>query len=157
MLRTAVDQPLTIQLNATDADLPKNPLQFWLGRGAPADSRLDRITGVFAWTPTHDQLGTNVLEVLVADNASPPGFSTQQIVILVAPVNAAPTLLAEFRNETLTIQLHGADGKRYQLESSVDLIHWTAIRALDSGQMVELAPNAGDVNPPFQFFRAREL
>ena len=38
----------------------------------------------------------------------------------------------------MTIRVDGAAGKRYQLESSPDLIDWTELHVLDNGQTMLL-------------------
>jgi hypothetical protein len=154
-IRTMADELLTIQLTAFDPDLPKNPLRFWPGPGAPAGSTLDPSSGVFRWTPSAAQLGTNVLQVVVSDNAQPPALDSQWITIVVESAGKAPVLETQLRESTLTLWVNGVAGKRYGLEASSDLVHWIQINELEPGQTFQV-PGITDLARA-QFFRVREL
>ncbi len=63
---------LTVNVSATDGDLPANTLTFALGAGAPAGAAIDAATGVFTWTPTTAQApGDYTITILVSDGGSP--------------------------------------------------------------------------------------
>jgi hypothetical protein len=157
VIQAKVGEPLQIQLHATDSDLPKNSLTFWLGPGAPADSTLDVVTGLFRWTPSADQVGTNSFDALVADDGQPPTYAVQPITVAVAIADEAVFLQTEFQGQTLIIRVEGVTGKHYMLESSADLNHWTQVKALDNGQAMQLTLGPQELNVAYQFFRAREL
>src|SRR5207245_3151371 len=50
------------------------------------------VTGVFAWSPTQEQLGSNAFSVMVTDNGFPPLSATQTFVVTVVPSNNPPVL-----------------------------------------------------------------
>lgn len=60
----------TFIARAVDADLPHDRLAFSLDAGAPPGASIDPATGVFTWTPTAAQVGTNTFTVHVTDRGS---------------------------------------------------------------------------------------
>jgi putative Ig domain-containing protein len=59
---------LTFKANATDPDIPPEPLTFSLGSDVPAGASMS-LDGVFSWTPTEAQGGTYQFTVTVSDGA----------------------------------------------------------------------------------------
>ena len=83
----AVGQPLTIALNATDAD--HDPLTY-SAAGLPVGATLDPIAGIITWTPADGQQGTyGPILITASDGAR---SATRAITIVVTPINHAPTL-----------------------------------------------------------------
>ncbi len=77
-------QLLTFTNSATDNNVPPRPLVFSLGTGAPTKATINPSTGVFQWRPTASQApSTNVISVVVTDNATPPLSATQQFTVFV--------------------------------------------------------------------------
>ena len=78
--------------NATDPDLPAQPLTFSLQGTVPAGAAIDGSTGVFTWTPTEAQgpSGPHTFTVRVSDGIA---NTDQSITINVTEVNVAPSLL----------------------------------------------------------------
>lgn len=59
---------LTFTVNATDADLPANTLEFSLDATSTGNGMtINASTGVFSWTPTFEQAGSYSVEVSVSD------------------------------------------------------------------------------------------
>jgi hypothetical protein len=84
---------LSIQLTATDPDLPAQTLAWQLGPGAPFGMSLNPSTGLLSWTPAHSQSpSTNVITVTVRDNGSPSLSDSRNIVVVVNRVNHAPVV-----------------------------------------------------------------
>lgn len=76
---------------ATDSDAGQT-LTFSLS-GAPAGASINPTTGVFAWTPTESQGGSNyTFSVIVTDNGSPVLSDTKSITITVNEDNQNPTI-----------------------------------------------------------------
>lgn len=98
----AIGMTLTITNIATDADNPPEVLTFSLGLGTPANASINPTTGVFTWTPTPMQVGTNTFSVMVADNGLPPLSTTQSFAVVVMPSNNPPVLGA-ISNQMLTV------------------------------------------------------
>ena len=83
----------TLQLSATDTDLPAQTLTFSLVSG-PAGLTVSS-AGLVSWTPTEAQgPSTNTVTVKVADNGTPSQTATQAFTVSVREVNVAPTLAA---------------------------------------------------------------
>ncbi|MCF7762442.1 MAG: immunoglobulin domain-containing protein [Verrucomicrobia bacterium] len=84
---------LTVQVQATDADLPPQTLRYALSGREPAGALIDPVTGVISWTPTEGQgpLATQ-FSVLVSDNGTPSLSANQSFLVVVNEVNAAPTI-----------------------------------------------------------------
>jgi hypothetical protein len=81
----------TFDANATDADVPPDPLTFSLV-GGPTGAAIDPSTGVFTWTPTEAQgPGSFTFAVRVSDGI---GFTDAPISLTVTEVNEAPVLAA---------------------------------------------------------------
>jgi uncharacterized repeat protein (TIGR01451 family) len=86
----AVGMTLTITNVASDPD--GDQLTFSLGAGAATNATINATNGVFTWTPTGDQIGTNDFTMVVTDNGLPPLSATQSFTVTVVPSNTAPVL-----------------------------------------------------------------
>lgn len=83
---------LSLQLLATDPDLPPQTLTWQLGPGAPAGVVLSS-SGLLTWTPAVAQgPSTNLVTVTVRDDGTPPMTDTKSFSIIVNAVNHAPIL-----------------------------------------------------------------
>jgi hypothetical protein len=86
---------LAFTASATDSDLPAQTLTFSLDPGAPPGASINPTNGAFTWTPTEAQgPATNTITVRVTDNGSPALNDFETIVVTVAEVNLAPTLVS---------------------------------------------------------------
>jgi hypothetical protein len=66
-------EALTIELLASDSDLPVQTLTFSSDPGTPDGANIDPVTGVFTWTPASGQgSATYPITVRVTDNGEPP-------------------------------------------------------------------------------------
>src|SRR5207244_4515346 len=84
---------LTIQLNASDPDLPANALTFSLEPGAPEGVQIDPTSGLLTWTPNESQgPGSYTITVRVTDNASPQVSDTKTFKVTVNEVNNPPVM-----------------------------------------------------------------
>jgi large repetitive protein len=91
---------LTLQVNATDADLPAQALTYALGSGAPAGATIGS-TGGFSWTPGEvDGPGEFTVPVVVTDALG--ASVTQNFTVTVREVNRSP-VLAPISNQTINI------------------------------------------------------
>jgi PA14 domain./Ricin-type beta-trefoil lectin domain. len=87
-------QSLSLQLSATDSDVPANTLTFSLLSG-PAGLSV-AADGLLTWTPSEAQgPSTNTIAVKVADNGTPSLSATQSFVLTVIEANSAPVLSAQ--------------------------------------------------------------
>ncbi|MBX3732514.1 MAG: hypothetical protein KF791_07965, partial [Verrucomicrobiae bacterium] len=143
--------PLTLQLEATDAEQPVQTLTYWL-LGGPAGMTVSA-AGLLNWTPTEAQgPGQYPVTVLVTDNGARPLGTQVQFTVGVSEVNQAPVLAAVADREVnalspLTVQLEASDGDvpaqtlMYGLVSGPEgltvsaegLVSWTATLAQAPG------------------------
>jgi hypothetical protein len=78
----------TLTVTNTANSLNPGSLAFSLGSGAPTNASVGSTTGVFTWTPTAAQAGSNILSIVVADSAVPPLSSTQTFTVMVVATNS---------------------------------------------------------------------
>ncbi|MCF7763615.1 MAG: immunoglobulin domain-containing protein [Verrucomicrobia bacterium] len=84
---------LSFTIQGADADLPAQPLVYEMVSGAPEGAVLDRVSGVFTWTPTEAQgPGTVLIGVRVSDSVTPPLSVTRDLTVVVTEVNLPPTI-----------------------------------------------------------------
>ena len=93
---------LMISSQAGDPDSPPQALTFSLGSGAAANADINATSGVFTWTPTQTQVGSNFFAVIVTDNGLPPLSATQSFTVTVVASNNPPTLAA-ISNQTIAV------------------------------------------------------
>jgi hypothetical protein len=86
----AVGMTLIYTNSATDSD--GDQLAFSLGDGAPGNATLNATSGVFTWSPTQAQIGSNFFKVVVSDNGLPSLSATQNFSVLVVQSNSPPVL-----------------------------------------------------------------
>jgi hypothetical protein len=91
---TAVGLTLTLTNSATDPDSPPQVLTFSLQSGTVTNATLNPTNGVFTWSPTQSEVGTNVFAVVVTDNGLPPLSATQSFSVTVLASNHPPVLTA---------------------------------------------------------------
>ena len=104
--------PLTFAAGVTNGYLLAAPLVYGLD-GGPEGATMDPATGEFEWIPTEIQNGGHTLTVTVTDQNGRTG--SQDVVIVVSEVNAAP-VLAQIPDQmvnassTLTFTANATDG-----------------------------------------------
>jgi len=77
------NQLLTLQVFASDSDVPANAVTFRLGT-APPGAVIGTNSGVLTWTPNSSQgPSTNVVAVIATDNGVPPLSATQMFSVIV--------------------------------------------------------------------------
>jgi hypothetical protein len=84
-------QPFSLQLSATDSDIPANTLTFYLVSG-PSGLAVSSF-GMVTWTPSEAQgPSTNLVTVAVKDDGQPSLSATQSFQIVVSEINTPPIL-----------------------------------------------------------------
>ncbi len=139
---------LSVNLVASDADLPAQPLHFRLADGAPAGATVNS-SGVLQWIPGETEGGRTVtLGVIVSDSQSPELTATTTVTAHVVEANSAP-LLAPIRDQvvwegdllslqflgtdsdvpaqTLTFSQSGQDGLGTVLDSATGAFSWLPV------------------------------
>jgi len=82
--------PYSYDMDATDANA-LDSLSYAL-TVAPAGMTIDSVTGLIDWTPTTAQVGGQLVEVTVTDDASPALSASQSFTVDVAANNVAPVI-----------------------------------------------------------------
>ena len=143
---------LNITNSATDSDVPAQTLTFSL-LSAPTNAVINSVSGVLTWRPLVTQANTtNSFTVMVADNGTPSMGATQSFVVAVTnlpkPVISSPFLAAG----QLVLQVNGASGPDYQIQSSTNLFNWSAVLTTNSPAMPFVWTNS-TTGAPNNFFR----
>lgn len=82
--QVSLGNSLSVQLGATDADLPPNTLAFVLGTNAPDGMALNTSSATLIWTPSTAQTpSTNLITVSVHDDGTPSLSTTQTFEVVV--------------------------------------------------------------------------
>jgi hypothetical protein len=91
--RIVEETDLTLQMTASDSDLPANVLTFSLGPGAPSGAAIDPKTGSLTWTPSEQQgPSVSTITVTVTDNGVPALSASKTFTVSVLETNRAPVL-----------------------------------------------------------------
>jgi lysophospholipase L1-like esterase len=105
--------PFTLDLNASDPDLPPNVLAFGL-TAPPAGADIDAGSGLLTWTPAQADIGTNVLAVSVRDGGAPELTATQFVTVV---VSGPPVITSVTRaGNQIVIEWTAISNKTYQVE-----------------------------------------
>jgi hypothetical protein len=109
---------LTFTNIANDTDLPANVLSFSFDL-PDNGAQLNPTDGVFVWTPTEEQLGTNDFTIRVVDDGTPNLSDTTAFSIVVI---LQPTILSvtEFNGE-ITLTWSAIPGQNYRVLYKDDL------------------------------------
>ena len=82
---------LTVEVTATDPDLPVQTLSYVLGPGAPAGAAIGVLSGVFTWVPDpYSGSGTYPVTIIVTDNGAIPKSDSTTFTINVLPLKHPP-------------------------------------------------------------------
>jgi hypothetical protein len=97
---------------------------------------------------------TNPFTVVVADNGTPSLSTTQSFVVsvtnLVNPMVSSVTPIAG----QLVLQVNGASGPDYQIQSSTNLVNWRGVFTTNSPTMPFVWTN-NTTGSPMNFFRVQ--
>jgi hypothetical protein len=86
---------LTVDVTATDSDVPAQTLSYELGPGAPAGATIGALSGVFTWVPDpYASAGTYPVTIIVTDNGAIPKSDSTTFTINVLAVNHPPVFAA---------------------------------------------------------------
>jgi hypothetical protein len=144
---------LSVTNNATDTDTPTQTLTFSL-LTAPTNAVLNTNSGLLTWRPLVTQAGTtNPFTVKVADNGSPSLSATQSFVVTVTNL-LPPQITSVSGIGALLLQVNGASGPDYQIQSSTNLTNWNAVFTTNAPSLPFTWTNTNN-NLPQNFFRVR--
>ena len=110
---------LILTNSASDLDLPTNTLTFNLDPGAPTNATVGASNGIFTWTTSEADLGTNSITVRVTDNGSPllSDPKTFNVVVVALPIFEQPTIAGE----AITLTWSAIAGQKYRVQFKTDL------------------------------------
>lgn len=140
---------------ASDGDLPANHFAFSFDATA-SGAELNSTNGIFAWTPTSGQLGTNEFIIRVSDDGAPSLSDTASFSVLVV---APPTLRGEAQPDgSVTLIWDSIPGHDYrvQFKSALDELEWTDLPG-DVSAIGMTASRPGGGSSPQGFYRIRVL
>ena len=114
--------PLSVQVTATDSDLPVNTLTFSLDQ-SPTNMSINAANGLVTWMPLESQVGTHPITVRVMDNGSPSMSATQSFQVT---VNGSGSSLAinVLAGGLKQLNISGDAGLMYELQVSTNLTSW---------------------------------
>src|SRR5205807_2554831 len=123
--KTVTETTLLMFTNsATDPD-PGPTLTYSLAPGAPTNAAVNTTSGVFSWTPTAAQIGTNNFTVTVTDHGVPPLSDTKSFSVMVEPRPVIQSVALTNDVVTLTWSAIAGQSYRLQFKNSVDDTNWT--------------------------------
>ena len=118
--------PLQFTAAYSDPDLPAQMMTFALDTGALLGAGIDASTGLFSWTPSTLNIGTNQFVIRVTDSATVPAFGTRALTVVVLP----PLLASIDRNGSVVeISFPTISGRTYRVEYKGSLADssWTPL------------------------------
>jgi glucuronoarabinoxylan endo-1,4-beta-xylanase len=148
-----VGTTLNITNSATDSDVPAQTLTFSL-LTSPTNAVIGTNSGVLTWRPLITQADTtNSFTVMVADNGTPSMSATQSFVVTVIPL--AQPLISAITPVAgqMVLQVNGANGPDYQIQSSTDLVNWSVVFTTNSPVMPFVWTTTYTDGPSNNFFR----
>jgi uncharacterized repeat protein (TIGR03806 family) len=142
---------LSFTVSATDADLPANILTFSLDTNAPTGAQINSTNGVFTWTPTDAQLGTNVFTIHVADDGLP---SLSDSKIFTVQVVSKPGIQSiSLQEGTVSLTWSTIPGKQYQIQykNNLEDSDWLNLSNIvtAAGTTVSVTDQVGSANQRF--------
>jgi WD40 repeat protein len=114
-------KPIRLQVVASDPDWPANGLTYELGKNAPAEASLDRLTGTLTWTPNnHGPLGRIEIPIRVVDDGTPAsdGSMTVRFKVFKWMLKATPVHRLQGHTDGVRSTTHSPDGKRLATASN---------------------------------------
>jgi hypothetical protein len=138
--------------SASDNDTPAQTLTFNL-LAAPTNAVINTNSGVLTWRPLVSQANsTNSFTVRVTDNGTPNLSATQSFFVAVKPLPSPQISSVALNGGQLVLQVSGDSGPDYQIQTSANLVNWSALLTTNSPAMPFVwTNNAADL--PKNFFR----
>jgi hypothetical protein len=144
-------QILSFTNSASDTDAPPQVLTFSL-LSFPTGATLDATNGFFTWRPAVAQADTtNVIQLKVADNASPVMSATQNFTVTVNKLPPPSVLQMDLTNSQFKLLITGDAGPDYTVQASTDLTTWTNLFTTNSPAppFIWTFTNTGDFSQHF--------
>jgi hypothetical protein len=139
---------------AADGDSPAQTLTFTLPV-APTNAVIESSNGVLRWRPLVSQAdSTNLFAVAVADNGTPSLSATQSFQVVVLPLARPVIASLPLSVGRFALQVSGATGPDYQIQSSTNLKDWSVVLTTNSASLPFAWTNA-DMSLPMNFYRVQ--
>jgi hypothetical protein len=145
-----VGQALSLTVSASDPDQPQQTITYSLDT-PPTGASIGASSGVFTWTPTSAQVGTNKITVRVTDNGQPVLSATANFDVVVteqATITIDATMNA---NGSPNINWNSQSGTVYRVEYKQTLTdaNWILLQQITATGASE---SISDPNPGQQRF-----
>ena len=126
---------LALTNSASDNDSPAQTLLYQL-INPPSGAEINATNGVFTWRPSiSESPSTETITVMVSDNGIPSMSATQSFQVAIQQP-ACPTLdMASICNGHLGFRITGDTGPDYVVQTSTNLVAWSALATLFSPPM----------------------
>jgi glucuronoarabinoxylan endo-1,4-beta-xylanase len=119
---------LLVTNTASDSDLPPQTLTFSPAIALPANATLNSSNGIFSWRPLVAQANTtNLIQIEVTDNGSPPLSATNSFNVVVNPITNPVLSSITVSPGQVSMTVNGPQGPDYTLWTSTDLINWQTL------------------------------
>jgi Ca2+-binding RTX toxin-like protein len=118
---------LSFTVTATDPDRPEQGLRYSLDRGAlDLGMTIDAVSGVFGWTPEHQDLGQHLVRVTVTDNGTNPD-SLNDFEEFTITVDGIVSLPSAKKGYGLLLRINPRDPQKIELinAKSTETRFWT--------------------------------
>jgi len=130
-----VGQTVAFTASATDTNQPPPTLTFALPAGA-TNATLNTNSGAFSFRPLVTQANsTNNFTLEVSDNGMPPSSATQSFSIVVNPLTLPSVSSLAWNNGRFSLQVSGQAGPDYEIQTSTNLMQWSAVFTTNSPAM----------------------
>ncbi len=130
-----VGTTLWLTNTATDAEAPPQTLTYSL-LTAPTNATINSGSGLLSWRPLTTQANTtNEFTVMVADNGTPSLTANRSFTAVVTNLVTPQISAVSAKDGQLTLQVNGASGPDYQVQSSTNLVDWAPVFTTNSPAM----------------------
>jgi subtilisin-like proprotein convertase family protein len=111
---------------ALDSDFPSNTLSFSFNGTVSSGATLNSASGIFAWTPSDSQIGTNTFSIQVSDNGVPSLTASQGFTVV---VRERPNVSVQRADNVATLTWPAISGANYRVQFKHDLNEtvWNAL------------------------------
>lgn len=136
---------------ASDGDVPTQTLTFSL-LTAPTNAVINASSGALTWRPLVTQANTtNPFTVMVTDSGTPTLTVTQSFLVTVTNLSPPLILNPVVSASQFVLQVNGDSGPDYQIQTSTNLVNWSAVFTTNSPPLPFAWTNGN--GSPMNFFR----
>lgn len=130
-----VGQTVTFTAIATDTNQPPPTLTFTL-LNAPTNAILNATTGAFSWQPLVSQANTtNPITLQVTASGTPSLSANQSFTVTVNPLTVPSVSPVAWNDGRFILRVSGESGPDYELQTSTNLMQWSAAYTTNSPAM----------------------